>query len=80
MSTNLSPHSTAVIEIVRLSRRFGAKLALNEVSLRVAAGKVFGLVGENGAGKSTLIKIFAGAITAHLPKALASATERGDLV
>jgi len=65
MSTNLSPHSTAVIEIVRLSRRFGAKLALNEVSLRVAAGKVFGLVGENGAGKTTLIKHLLGTLKAR---------------
>src|SRR5437870_6835042 len=65
MSTNLSPHSTTVIEIDRLSRRFGSKLALNEVSLRVPRGKVFGLVGENGAGKTTLIKHLLGTLKAE---------------
>lgn len=46
--------STIVVE--RLTRRFGAKLALDDVSLRQQPGTVLGLVGENGAGKTTLIK------------------------
>ncbi len=45
-----------VIEIQNLSRRFGKKQALSEVSLSVPEGCVFGLVGENGAGKTTLLK------------------------
>src|SRR5262245_3049084 len=45
-----------VISISNLTRRFGTKTALNDVTLNVPAGSVFGLVGENGAGKSTLIK------------------------
>lgn len=45
-----------VIVITNLSRKFGAKAALNGISLAVPRGCVFGLVGENGAGKSTLIK------------------------
>src|SRR5881397_2248582 len=44
------------IAITSLSRRFGSKTALCDVSLNVTPGSVFGLVGENGAGKSTLIK------------------------
>jgi ABC-type multidrug transport system ATPase subunit len=44
------------VEITNLSRRFGSKAALDEVSLAAPKGSVFGLVGENGAGKSTLIK------------------------
>jgi DNA-binding transcriptional regulator YhcF (GntR family) len=44
------------VEITGLSRRFGSKLALNQVSLQVKRGRVFGLVGANGAGKTTLIK------------------------
>jgi ABC-2 type transport system ATP-binding protein len=45
-----------VVEIEGLSRRFGDKVALDDVGLTVPAGSVFGLVGENGAGKTTLIK------------------------
>ena len=45
-----------VIEIDKLSRSFGAKVALDEISLRVPRGGVFGLMGENGAGKTTMIK------------------------
>jgi ABC-2 type transport system ATP-binding protein len=44
-----------VIAVTHLSRTFGAKQALADVSLAVMPGCVFGLVGENGAGKSTLI-------------------------
>jgi ABC-2 type transport system ATP-binding protein len=50
---NTSPNA---VEITGLSRKFGSKLALNQVSLKVRPGRVFGLVGANGAGKTTLIK------------------------
>lgn len=46
----------AVVAITNLSRKFGSKSALNDVSLNVPRGGVFGLVGENDAGKSTLMK------------------------
>ncbi|MBI5095984.1 MAG: ABC transporter ATP-binding protein [Candidatus Hydrogenedentes bacterium] len=52
----VADHET-VAEVEGLTRRFGrTTLALDNVSLRVPKGSVFGLVGENGAGKTTLIK------------------------
>jgi ABC-2 type transport system ATP-binding protein len=48
--------SNEIVTVQGVSRRFGSMLALDHVSLGVAAGTVFGLVGENGAGKTTLIK------------------------
>jgi ABC-type multidrug transport system ATPase subunit len=50
------PEPDSVIAVDRLTRRFGPKLALDGVNLRVPRGAVFGLVGANGAGKTTLIK------------------------
>jgi ABC-2 type transport system ATP-binding protein len=47
---------TTLIEVDGLSRRFGATIALQNVSLRADAGRVYGLVGANGAGKTTLIR------------------------
>lgn len=48
--------SAPIIQLRGLGRRFGAKAALEGVTLDVPRGLVFGLVGENGAGKTTLIK------------------------
>jgi len=55
----------AVIAITGLTRRFGSKRALDEVSLFVPRGGVFGLVGENAAGKTTLIKHILGLLKAE---------------
>ena len=61
-----SPSSAeSVVAITGLSRRFGSKTALNDVSLYVPKGGVFGLVGENGAGKTTLIKHMLGLLRAE---------------
>src|SRR2546423_13118095 len=61
-----SPSSIdAVIAVTGLSRRFGRKAALDDVSLYVPRGGVFGLVGENGAGKTTLIKHILGLFRAQ---------------
>lgn len=55
----------SVIQVQSLSRAFGARLALNDVSLSVSTGTVFGLVGENGAGKTTLLKHLLGLLKAR---------------
>jgi ABC-2 type transport system ATP-binding protein len=55
----------AIVDIQNVSRRFGEKFALNNVSFRVPTGTVVGLVGENGAGKTTLIKHILGLLKAQ---------------
>ena len=49
-----------VLEMVHVSKRFGATQALDDVSLALQRGEIHALLGENGAGKSTLIKIMTG--------------------
>ena len=46
-----------IIEIKNVSKSFGEKVALENVSLDIPEGSIFGLLGPNGAGKSTLIRI-----------------------
>ena len=46
-----------IIEIKNVSKTFGPKVALSNVSLQIPEGCIFGLLGPNGAGKSTLIRI-----------------------
>ena len=46
-----------LIDIRGVSKTFGPKVALDNVSLEIPEGKIFGLLGPNGAGKTTLIRI-----------------------
>jgi ABC-2 type transport system ATP-binding protein len=55
----------AIVDVKNVSRRFGDKLALDDVTFRVPSGTVVGLVGENGAGKTTLIKHILGLLKAQ---------------
>lgn len=54
---------TALIEIERLTKRFGAFTAVDDVSFNVARGEVLGFLGPNGAGKSTTMRMLAGFMT-----------------
>jgi ABC-2 type transport system ATP-binding protein len=47
----------SIIQIKNVTKTFGEKVALDNVSLEIPEGKIFGLLGPNGAGKTTLIRI-----------------------
>jgi ABC-2 type transport system ATP-binding protein len=48
--------STPALEITNLRKRYRHKLAVDDLSLRVAAGEIFGILGPNGAGKTTTVE------------------------
>ena len=50
----------AVIRLMGVTKRFGRLIAVNDVSLEIPGGEIFGFLGPNGAGKTTTIKMMAG--------------------
>ncbi len=51
-----------MIDLVNVQKRFGQRLAVDDLSFRVARGEIFGLLGHNGAGKSTAIGMMLGQV------------------
>ena len=66
----------SILELIGVSKHFGAIRALTDVSLTLRAGEVVGLMGDNGAGKSTLVKIVAG----NFPPSAGTMTMQGQPV
>ena len=52
--------SETVVEAKGLTKRYGAALAVNDVTFTVDAGEIFGVLGPNGAGKTTTILMLLG--------------------
>jgi heme exporter protein A len=55
----------AAIELERLERRYGERVALGGVSVRVEEGQTLAVLGGNGAGKTTLLRVLAGLLRPH---------------
>jgi len=58
------PDDDVVLRTVRLTKRYGKRLALADLDLEVSRGRVHGFLGPNGAGKTTCISLILGLITA----------------
>lgn len=52
-----------MIELDQITRQFGDVLAVNQLSLQVAPGEIYGLLGPNGAGKTTTLRMMLGLLT-----------------
>ena len=55
--------ATDAIDVKGLNKHFGAKHVVNDVSLRVRRGEIFGFLGPNGSGKTTCIRMMCGLLT-----------------
>lgn len=53
-----------MIEISHLTKKYGGHLAVDDLSLQIAQGKIYGFLGPNGAGKSTTMNIITGYLAA----------------
>ena len=53
-------NSSSIVEACRVIKRFGNRLAVNEIDLQVSSGLCFGLLGPNGAGKTTTLRMIYG--------------------
>ena len=52
-----SPSPTPILVLDRVSKRFAGHIAVDELSLSVPRGVIYGLLGPNGAGKTTTIRM-----------------------
>jgi ABC-2 type transport system ATP-binding protein len=62
--TNQATSNPILIQASHLSRAFGSVRAVQDVSLQVSAGEIYGLVGPDGAGKTTFMHLLCGSIRA----------------
>ena len=77
-----SPARTAFSRAIRvdgLTKRFGRVVAVEDLSLTVAPGEVFGFLGPNGAGKSTTVRLLLGLIRPTAGSAKIFGCDAGDV-
>eukprot|EP01133_Synstelium_polycarpum_P023927 gene23927-28703_t len=68
--TGQLPPGPMALQVEHLCMAFGAKVAVNDLSLAVPSGSLFGLVGPNGAGKTTTLSMAVGLLRPHYGRSL----------
>ncbi len=66
-----------ILECHNLTKKYGSKVALDNISLSINSGKITGLLGPNGSGKTTLIKITSGILSASEGEVMAGGNRIG---
>lgn len=62
--------SEAIVQVKKLTKKYGKKIALKEVDLELKPGQIIGLCGPNGSGKTTLIKVLNGLLKQYTGEVL----------
>ncbi|MGW6124247.1 ABC transporter ATP-binding protein [Nocardia sp. NPDC055165] len=68
----------SIVVTTELTKRYGEHLAVDAVSMRVAAGEIYGFLGPNGAGKTTTLRMLAGLIRPSAGTATVRGLSPGD--
>lgn len=71
-------NNAPILESVGVTKRYGALVAVNDLTLKVPKGVCFGLLGPNGAGKTTLVEIIEGIISPTSGRVLYHGLERSS--
>lgn len=74
------PLATTAVSAVGLTRRFGTRTALRDITLDIARGELFALIGPDGAGKTTFFRLVAGLLAPTSGTVTRHATEAFGLV
>src|ERR1700746_1597412 len=62
LATGAARSDEVALRTVKLTKRYGERLAVNDLNLEVRRGEIFGFLGPNGAGKTTTIRMALGLI------------------
>lgn len=69
-----------MLVINNISKTYGDKVAVNNISLHVKAGDLYGIIGHNGAGKTTLIKMITGLLEPDKCSGTKQVAHNGDTI